>query len=302
MSEAEVTPTPAVEPDVWAEAPEVAEEVALEAEADGEEFAEDSFEPAAPEAEQKSVTVPLRRLSKVIRQRNDLRDALSETEATVARLNGQLQSRGGITEVVEKRYGGNTKLLDFDATFMETFDREAKKDPTLSAAAAKVRAAMTGAPINVSNEQTAEAAPVQTDPAVTALLHSNTTSAIVAALTEQGVKPSFARMVAKDVIREVPVEELPEWSTPAAAVRAAKVFFKDEGISAEDFLAAKPAAGKAKPPAVSGKAKPAASPKPGAKGAVVASADGKPEIKTLDELHKHREGRFAEIVEGLTNA
>jgi hypothetical protein len=272
------------------DAPESVEESAID---ESTEYG--SFEPV--KQPEKPQTVPLKRLSRVIGERNELRESLAAAERKLAEVNGKLGVLEQVQGVVNKKYAGNPQLLEFDANFMETFSTLTKTDPALAAAAAKIQAAMkqNGAPTVSLTPETTDATPetpesAEPDAAVVAIVHRDAMRTITEALSPH-VKPHFAKMVAKDVIANTTLEDLGAFDA-RAAVEAAKLFFKEEGIPAEEYLLPKPNGGKK--PAVGGAGKGRASTTPAAGGDAPEQGET-PKFKTREELDAYRNKRWAEL-------
>jgi hypothetical protein len=271
---------------VWEEpsAEAAAEETADEA---GDEDGFGSFE----EPKAKPATVPYTRLSKVIAERNSLRDELSEAELSLATINGKLAQLSKVEEAVAEKYRGNVDLLKYDATFMDIFEAQAKVDPTLAAAAAKVRAAMNGnpmteKPVNAPAEQPAAPA---TDPAVQRILERDARNTIKSVLAEKGVKPVFAEAVARDVLANVDPTDLADVDE-ATVVELAKVYFQETGAVPAEYLVPKQGAASPKP-ATTGKARPATTPAAEA----AAPGDDAPKFKSREEFDAARNKRFVAL-------
>lgn len=239
----------------------------------------------------KQKTVPYSRFAKVVSGRNDARLALSEAEKSLAAVNAKLEALEGVTSVVSEKYRANPDLLKFDSEFMETFEQLAKTDPNLAKAAEAVKAAMNGVkPVQTDPKPTPEAdeQPEVLAPAVAKIFVRDAKNTITSALSEHGVKPHFIEAVARDVIANVDAEDLADL-TPAQAVEMAKIYFKDLGVGADEFLA--PKKQQAPKPETRGKTRPAAAPTGAGDG-----GEEPPKFKTREEFDAARSKRFAALV------
>jgi cell pole-organizing protein PopZ len=248
---------------------------------------EQGEKPKAPAA------VPYPRFSKVVAERNDLRGQMSAAEKALARVEGQLAEYKHLDDVVAEKYLAKPELLKFDATFMETFDKLASADPTLKAAAAKVKAAM-GTTMTV--EQTPatpaqeEAAPAENS-AVTRLLEREVKNVMKEALAPH-IKGHFVEAVTRDVLANVGLDDLAD-ITAEQAVELAKVYFEQTGTPPVEYMVVSEKAGSPKP-AVKGSAAPAR-----VSGAPTKTEAETPKFKTREEFDKARAGRFAAVTAEL---
>jgi len=282
--------TPVVEVPAAVAVTPAAEPAALvEESADGTEYG--TFE----KADNKAATVPLARLSKVVSQRNVLRDNLSAAEQALARVEGQLSQYKELDGLVSAKYASNHDLLKFDSEFMETWDRLAKADPSLAQAAAKVKAAMGNPALETTINTPAAPAEEQATPnaAISKLLEREVKSVFKEALGPH-IKSHFVESVARDVLANVDLNALADL-TKEQAVEMAKVYFTDTGTPPAEYLIPTQAA--------------AAAPKPATKGsqgvpAAAARTPGTeeptaPQFKSREEFDKARGKRFAAVAAEL---
>lgn len=282
-------------------APESIWDKPAEAEATTEE-ADDSygkFETPSDDAKPKhNHPIPQKRLNKVIGERNEAREALAAAEVRLAAAEARAETLEQFQKVVDAHYRENPGLLDFDARFMEKFAEMAEADPTIANVANHIKAAMSGEErpnVTTENTQAEEQEVEDFNPAVAKILERDVTRQINEVLTESGVKQSYVKAVARDVLNAFDVEELAD-ATPEDIVEMAKVYFEETGVEAKDFLVATKKGSKA--PATTSGRRPAVS-----ESAATEHADAteRKRPKTLEEYEKGRDARFKAAVQSLTN-
>ena len=230
------------------------EEATPEALADDDDAGEELIPPA--EAEQveddetkahvhKTVALGTfqKRVSKLVAQKNKAAERAEEAERRAALIEGRLQEASKVSDVFNKVYKGNIDQLEWDARFLGAMEDLASKDPVVQQAAAKVKAAMKDSrPVTTT---AAEQKPGASDAVVEALALKNIQTELVAI----GVKPSFAKQIAKSAVGEYEATDLVS-ADKSAVVKLTKTWLKNEGFGAEEIMAPKAVAdGEKKKPA-----------------------------------------------------
>jgi hypothetical protein len=287
---------PVVAPEASAEEPSVFETAPEEVEADEAET-DDNYgkfvtDDAPKQRPQDQATVPTARLSKVVRQRNELRETLAEVEARLAAETARAETLDRLTAVQQEHYRNDPDLLDWDARFMAQFDQMAKTNPSLAQAAAMVKAAMSGEAPTMATE-TPEAEGVEeapSNPVLDRIVARDVTRTVGDALTEHGVKPHFISLIAADALAVLPQEDLAEL-TAEDVVEIAKVYVEQNGIPMEEFLV--PRKGTPKPSTTGGRGAPARSSAP------VEEASERTKPKTVEEWEANRNARFKHLAKDL---
>jgi hypothetical protein len=204
---------------------------------DGEDFG--LAEPAKDEK------VPLKRLHKVISQREAAKGEAKEAEVARAAAEAKLETLENALGQFRDAYKENPQLATFDTRFMETLEKLSETNPNVAQLAEEVKSFMEGrAPetiVTTPNKKTEPAAKEETapDPRVEAIIRRDATREATEALTEAGLKPAFVKTITKHVVDSA--ADLTEIDH-AATMRAAKTWLKENGFSPADVLVAKPEA------------------------------------------------------------
>lgn len=260
--------------------------------ADGDEPTEEEEE-LFEEGDEKPKTVPYKRLSKVIGERNGLRDTLAEA-------NSEREALREVLKVYSEGYKDNPKLADFDVKFMESMESLAKQHPHIATAAAQVKAFMENGrkpTVDKPAPQSQEATRPVEDARVSKIIQRDAERTIDDTLSGLKVKPSF-RAILKDHITAAEEVDLAELGREQV-VELSKQYFKDKGLTSAEVLevvAPDDKADKPKRPPTSRGTKAAAVVKDedGTK-SDEGGSKGKDEPKDRDEWQARREARMKDF-------
>lgn len=224
------------EPEVLAPEGEPAEEVDEDADPD-----DDFFKSEEERAADEQKTVPLKRLNKVIAQRNDGRVTIAAQAETITELEGWKKDNEEFVRVARSQYSDKddaAALLAFDIRFVNAFEKLSKTNPTVATAAqavlAFIKTGKAGEEKTVSETQKPEATePSASDKLAERLLAKEARSTIDAALAD--VKPSFVALVKNVILENASSEDLADLDESVVR-RVASKFFKENNFAAADVL------------------------------------------------------------------
>jgi len=272
-----------------------ADDPIADADADPDEAAADDDLVEEPKAKKVPETVPYKRLSKVVDERNTAR---KEVEKLTERVDTLMETHSAVFEVY-KDFKDPVNQVRYDAGFMAALEALNKggfkgMDALVTAANHYMK---TGEIMSAPNSGTAAKAPTaEADPRLDAIVARDARRTITEALPENirgGFKSVFTDYVlgTHDDLASL---------TPSQVTALAKDFIKEKGFVRDEVYTAaaakadlsKPATGGGKGP-VAGTRKAAATPKKGAE------ADAGPEKpKDLDEWNKNRRAMIDSLFAG----
>lgn len=266
-----------------------------------EEVTEELFETEPDDQATVSKKTFVKRLGKVVAQRNALRTEKAAIEGEVKVLREQNEQLNRLAKVFQEKYGqfqNPEEMVLFDTEFMEKAEELARQDPTVAAAFRQVQEAVGRRNPTVTDpkptQTPAPAATPQQDPTVAKIIRRDAERTITGALADLNVKPAFQRVLSEHIVNTT--ADLADLSTNDV-VRLSREFIKERGFSPEEVLQAA-----ATPEGDETPAKPATGSQPQAvsQPAPQSGEEGGPAApKTRDEWEANRNARLAQIGRNL---
>jgi hypothetical protein len=295
------------------------ENSSLEAAEDAEEPADDDSEPEselfaaddedddddAESLEVEGDTVPkatfLKRLNKVIRQRDDARGEALEVDLVAQELESTralLQSAEALQGAVAKHYKdfeNPAAQIAWDASFIGSFEALAKNNPEIQATASQVLEHMKSGKVpavtqpNAPAPESNAAAPPR-DERVDVLLEKEARSTITSTLDGVSVTPEWQEIIADYMLGD----EDPEDISPARVKDYAKHFIKAKGLKPEQVLVTKRGSVAGAPkPATQGSAKPGVVNR---KAGDERGKDAPEKVESISQWEENRERFISDVV------
>ncbi len=227
----------------------------------------------------------MKRLRRLVAQRNEVRQELEALRQEVA-------ANEPLLATLKEKYGrfeNPAAQLKQDAEFMDAVEELAKSDSIVRQAVSVINQYLkTGAKPVPEQRQQSNTSPAEAK--VQKLLERAARDTIEKTLSEKGVRPAFRRLIARSILSndKVDLAELDE----RAVIRFAREFVRDAGFDPKDLLEPRKADGSPKPAPGTGRA---ATSEPAAKKRAAASAADSKSERELNPVAK-REKVLAEIV------